>query len=153
VSKRAPSGGKNYRAPQAPSAHKKAAAGGEKAQPSPAVPKAESPAASAPEGASEGAVSYKISFDANTANITAEGQRQLSYVADAMTYYPQESLKMIGFAGAHESDAQAVADRRARQVLSVLVEKYGIDSRRIQIQTRVLEAARPEVAIYSYVRQ
>lgn len=108
----------------------------------PAPPPAETPPAS------QGAVSYKINFARDTRTMTQEGGRRLSQVAETMTYYPLENLNLVGYAGAAETDPEALAEDRAKLVSSLLVNKHNVDSRRIQLQSKVVEMERHEVEIY-----
>ncbi|MBI3505125.1 MAG: OmpA family protein [Proteobacteria bacterium] len=93
-------------------------------------------------------MSYHIGFASDSEALVGAGDQAVQQIADTLTYYPQVNLNLIGRADMKEADAEGLAHKRAAQVSSLLVNRYNIDSRRIQIQARVLPSSKPEVEVF-----
>ncbi|MBI3547439.1 MAG: OmpA family protein [Elusimicrobia bacterium] len=119
------------------------------APPTMPAPQPEQPAPKTQPAQQATSMSYQVWFAQNTENMTQKGDQAVQQVADTMTYYPQVNLNLIGYASRSETDAQALAEKRASQVSSLLVNKHNVDSRRIQIQSKVTDdAKRHDVEIF-----
>lgn len=76
---------------------------------------------------------YKLKFDPTTHELTAAAERALAKAAGA--FAPGGTLKVIGHAGPDEADAAALADRRAKLVVGLLINRYQIDPKSIEMST------------------
>lgn len=108
------------------------------------------PAASPPgrKSARSGTVNYKVEFNRNTANVTAQGENIIGYAADAMHYYPLDNINLVGYAYSGESVPGQLATRRADLVERLLKERHGMADRKFQKQTKVVEHESFKVEIY-----
>ncbi len=88
-------------------------------------PSAEPKAAAAETG------TYRLTFDPNTHELTPAAERSLAKAAHALSRHPLESLKVVGHASPDEADAAALADRRAKLVVGLLINRYQIDPKKI----------------------
>lgn len=55
--------------------------------------------------------------------------------AAELANYPLEALKVIGHAASDEADQASLADRRAKMVAGLLVNRYQIEPKKIQISS------------------
>ena len=95
--------------------------------------------------------SYDLQFTKDTHQLTPEAEKRLAQVADTVAYYPMESLKIQGFAQSTEANAAQLAERRAKMVAGLLINKYQIDPKKIQVASSVSEAAAFRVQV-SFVK-
>jgi outer membrane protein OmpA-like peptidoglycan-associated protein len=132
-----------------PAKKKKAAAApaADAEAPAPA-PEAEAaaPAAPAPQSGGEkpskpSSGTFELQFGKNTHQLTPEAEKRLAQIADTVAYYPLESLKIQGFAQPTESNAAQLAERRAKMVAGLLLNKYQIDPKKISVASSVSETA------------
>ena len=77
------------------------------------------------------AVSYQIYFPKNSMNINGEGERVLQQLVDAATLYPLEKLNLVGYAFPQEINPGTLADRRARVIENLLVDRYHLSPDRV----------------------
>ena len=96
-------------------------------QPEEAAPEAEKTEAPAKSSASE----WALNFGKGTYQLTAAAERLLAAAAAAVPDHPLENLRITGHSGPEESDGAALADKRAKMVASILVNRYQVDSKRI----------------------
>ncbi len=94
--------------------------------------------APAPEAAEEKpakstATKWALNFGKGTYQLTPEAERLLAAAAAAVPTHPLENLKVTGHSGAGETDGAALADKRAKMVASILVNRYQVDSKRIYL--------------------
>lgn len=118
----------------------------------PAGAGAEAPAPEAPKppaGSGSGAVTYKIPFAKGTQQMATEGDRAIGQVVEVLQYYPRENVNVVGYASESEPDAAALAKKRANTVSSLLVNRYSVDAKRIQQETRVVAEELHEVQIFT----
>ena len=89
----------------------------------------------------------ELVFNMNTHQLTKEAERKLEQVAETMVYYPMENLKIVGYAESSETDATGLAERRAQMVASLLINKYQIEPKKIQVTSTVVETPTHKVEI------
>jgi outer membrane protein OmpA-like peptidoglycan-associated protein len=92
---------------------------------------AASPDAAAAAGASPGR--YKLDFDRNTHQLTDEAEQSLAKAASDLSSYPLESMKVVGHAAADEEDGAALAERRAKLVKGLLINRYSVEPKKLDI--------------------
>ncbi|MEE8425253.1 MAG: OmpA family protein, partial [Elusimicrobiota bacterium] len=95
-----------------------------------------------------GAVNYQVGFVSNTPNITQDGENILGRVADTMHYYTLDNINLVGYANSGETNAETLANDRAKLVAKLLVERHGMKRERIRVQTKVTDSPAPKVEIY-----
>ena len=91
-----------------------------------------------------------IPFKVGTHQMTPEGQKILSRVADAAAGEPKKEIELLGFAASGETDAARLAERRAQMVAGLLINKYQLEPKRIQVRSEVSasgDARRVEVRL------
>lgn len=106
-----------------------------------AAPAAQEDASEAPEASSEpaaekapakaGAASWVMNFNKGTYQLTPEAERLLGQAAAAVPAHPLENLRVTGHSAAGEENGAALADKRAKMVASILINRYQVDSKRI----------------------
>jgi len=93
-------------------------------------------AKAAPEAADAAAAApgrYKLEFDRNTHQLTDEAEQSLAKAASDLASYPLETLKVVGHAAADEEDGAALADRRAKMVAGLLINRYSVEPKKLDI--------------------
>lgn len=104
-------------------------------QPKAAAPEpaeeAEAPEAAEAKPAKSTATKWALSFGKGTYQLTPEAERLLATAAAAVPTHPLENLRVTGHSGGDEPDGAALADKRAKMVASILVNRYQVDSKRI----------------------
>ncbi|MDE2489694.1 MAG: OmpA family protein, partial [Elusimicrobia bacterium] len=90
---------------------------------------------------------YVLRFDKNTHRMTAASETQLARAADALSSYPLETLKIVGHAASGETDAAALADRRAKMVAGLLINRYQVAPSKIQVGSSVGSGATVELTM------
>ncbi|NNN05863.1 MAG: hypothetical protein HKL90_08185 [Elusimicrobia bacterium] len=89
---------------------------------------------------------YKLKFDPNTHELTAAAERSLAKAAKS--FASGGTLKVVGHAGPDEAGASALADRRAKLVVGLLINRYQIDPKSIEMSTAdASDAALVEVVV------
>lgn len=96
-----------------------------------AAPETEAPEAAEEKPAKPTATKWALSFGKGTYQLTPEAERLLAAAAAAVPTHPLENLKVTGHSGGDEPDGAALADKRAKMVASILVNRYQVDSKRI----------------------
>ncbi|MBI3553312.1 MAG: OmpA family protein [Elusimicrobia bacterium] len=135
--------------------------GRRKKKPAPAVsePKpdeagaSEAPAAAAPAAKAEdkptkpSSGNFELAFAQNTHQLSADAEKKLAQVHETLVYYPMENLKIVGYAQSSETDAAGLADRRAQMVASLLINKYQVEPKKIQVTSTVVATPTHKVEI------
>jgi outer membrane protein OmpA-like peptidoglycan-associated protein len=114
------------------------------------APKAEAPAKSAaPEKAAAPAKPgrYELAFNKNTHQMTAASEKALAKAATDISSYPLETLQVVGHASADETDATALADRRAKMVAGLLINRYQVEPKKIQVTSSAGEGATVDLVL------
>lgn len=76
---------------------------------------------------------FALLFNRNTHQMTSAAEKSLARAVANTTAYPLESLKVTGHAASDEADGSSLADRRAKMVAGLLINRYQIDPRKIQV--------------------
>ncbi len=115
---------------QAPEAASAASAGGDAAAAKPAAAKAQAAKPS----------SYDLTFKKDTYQLTKEGEKTLMAAADAAgSSYQQQPLQVQGYAQTGETNASKLAETRAKMVAGLLINRYQVDPKRIQMGSSVAD--------------
>ncbi|MDE2142591.1 MAG: OmpA family protein, partial [Elusimicrobia bacterium] len=102
---------------------------------------AEKPAAPARPG------HYELGFNKNTHQMTPAAEKALAKAATDIASYPLETLQVIGHAASDETDATALADRRAKMVAGLLINRYQVEPNKIQVKSSTGEGATVELVL------
>lgn len=78
---------------------------------------------------------YELSFNKNTHQMTQGADKSLAKAAKELANYPLEALKVVGHAAADEQDPATLADRRAKMVAGLLVNRYQVEPKKIRISS------------------
>jgi len=78
---------------------------------------------------------YELTFNANTHQMTRSSEKSLARAASELANYPLETLKVVGHAASGEADPAALADRRAKMVAGLLVNRYQVEPKKIRISS------------------
>ena len=92
---------------------------------------AEAPAAAEAAPAKPSATQWALSFNKGTYQLTAAAEKLLAAAAAAVPKHPLENLRVTGHSGSEEANGAALADKRAKMVAGILVNRYQVDSKRI----------------------
>ena len=84
--------------------------------------------------------SYQFDFERNSYQLPSGSEKTLAAIAQAADERPNESLKITGYAQTAESDAAQLAERRAQMAAGLLINKYRIEPKKIQLSSQVEEA-------------
>lgn len=107
---------------------KAAAVPADQAQDAPETEESKAPAKSP---AKSSATQWALTFGQGTYQLTPEAEKLLAAAAAAVPTHPLENLRITGHSGAEEANGEALADKRAKMVASILVNRYQVDSKRI----------------------
>ena len=77
------------------------------------------------------ATEWALNFNKGTYQLTAASEKLLATAAAAVPAHPLESLKVTGHSAAEEPEGAALADKRAKMVAGILVNRYQVDSKKI----------------------
>jgi outer membrane protein OmpA-like peptidoglycan-associated protein len=80
---------------------------------------------------------YDLGFVKNTHRLTDAGQRELSRAAGDLAAFPLATMSVAGRADASETDAASLADKRAKMVAGLLINRYQVDPNKIQVASSV----------------
>ena len=114
---------------------------------------ASAPAPTAKAGASAKAAApakpgrYELSFTKNTHQMTAASEKALAKAANDISSYPLETLQVVGHAGPDEADATALADRRAKMVAGLLINRYQVEPKKIQVTSAAGEGSTVDLVL------
>ncbi|MEK7383056.1 MAG: hypothetical protein AAB262_07195 [Elusimicrobiota bacterium] len=78
---------------------------------------------------------YKLSFNKNTHQMTQGSEKSLAQAAMDLANDPLEVVKVIGHASSDELQPAFLADRRAKMVAGLLVNRYQIEPKKIRISS------------------
>jgi len=134
---------RGVRAKKSAKADKGKAAKASEPQAADAAAPAQAPAAPAKAPAKPG--HYELSFTKNTHQMTAAAEKALAKAAADISSYPLETLRIVGHASADETDSAALAERRAKMVTGLLINRYQVDPKKIQMTSSAGEGATVEL--------
>lgn len=93
-------------------------------------------------------VSYRITFKDNKVEVTPEGLRELEKAYDTLSTYSLAKITLMGYAYKGEQNSTYLAKQRAQVVAEALTNRFGIDPKRIEVQSKVSSQALRKVDIY-----
>lgn len=96
---------------------------------------------------------YELAFRKDTHRLGLEGEKKMPRLAELISYYPMDNLKLVGQAEPSETEAVALALRRAQMVAGLLVNRYQVESKKIQVDSRVVEGGGAKVDVYFIERE
>lgn len=91
--------------------------------------------------------SYELGFAKGTHQLTSEGGKLLVQVAQIVSDDPLVKLKLIGYAEPSEPDFLSLAERRAQMAAGLLINKYQVDPKKIQVSSKVAEGQGHKVEV------
>lgn len=109
------------------------------ASPKPAA-KTAAKAAAADPAVKPGSGRFELAFNRDTHQMTDAANKALAKAATTIAVYPLESLRVAGHAAVDEKDAPVLAERRAQMVAGLLINRYGVEPKRIRVASSVSEA-------------
>jgi len=95
-----------------------------------------------------GAVNFQVAFPEGSAEMSQDSDSVLGHVAETMELYPLDKINLVGYAYSGETDAAALAPRRAELVKKKLVEQYRMRPENIQTRSQVSGSQTYKVEIY-----
>lgn len=110
-----------------------------------AAPDAKAPPAAAEPPAKPG--HYDLAFSKNTHQMTPASEKALAKAVSDLSSYPLETLQVVGHASADETDSAALADRRAKMVAGLLINRYQVDPKKIAMSSSAGEGATVELVL------
>ncbi len=90
---------------------------------------------------------FEIIFEKNTHQMKPASDKALAQVVAALSSYPLESLQISGHADSEEIDPDKLADRRAKLVIGLLINRYQVDPKRIQLASIAGAGAKVDILI------
>lgn len=78
---------------------------------------------------------YALAFEKNTHQMTRSSEQALAKAALALANYPLETLRVVGHSALGEPEGDALAGRRAKMVAGLLVNRYQVEPKKIQISS------------------
>jgi outer membrane protein OmpA-like peptidoglycan-associated protein len=90
---------------------------------------------------------YALAFTLNTHQMTAASEKALAKAAGEISSSKTKTFKVVGHASAEENDGEALADRRAKMVAGLLINRYQVDPKKIQISSSSGEGAIVEITL------
>ena len=97
--------------------------------------------------AKPGATPYELQFIKDKHEMTPEAEKTLAQVAETIAYYPLENLDLVGYAHNGEQDAASLAQKRAQMVAGLLINKYKVDPKKIQVHSSVSDTPTYKVEV------
>ena len=88
---------------------------------------------------------YELAFGKNTHQMTSAAEKALAQAASDFASYPLETLRVTGHAAGDETDGAALAERRAKMVAGLLINRYQVDPKKIEISSSAGEGATVEL--------
>lgn len=82
---------------------------------------------------------YELAFKPGSHQLTSAGGRLLARIARILGDHPKDGLLIKGFAQSSEANAAHLADARAKLLAGLLVNKYQIDPKKIQLSSSVTD--------------
>jgi outer membrane protein OmpA-like peptidoglycan-associated protein len=83
---------------------------------------------------------FVVAFKAGTHQMTPEGEKTMARLEAAVGGEPKKDIELHGFAGSAEPDAARLAERRARMIAGLLVNKDEVEPKRIHVRPEVSES-------------
>ncbi|MFA6004133.1 MAG: OmpA family protein [Elusimicrobiota bacterium] len=90
---------------------------------------------------------FLVAFQPNSHQLTPEGEKSLLKIAESLPAAPQDDIELMGYAQGAETDSQTLGERRAQMVAGRLINKYGVDPKRIQVRSSVSDDAGATVEV------
>ncbi len=90
---------------------------------------------------------YDLAFGKNTHQMTPAAEKALAKAAGDLASYPLETLRVIGHAAGDETEGGALAERRAKMVAGLLINRYQVDPKKIEISSSAGEGANVELVL------
>ncbi len=90
---------------------------------------------------------YQLAFNKNTHQMTAAAEKALAKAAADLSSYPLETLQVVGHAAPDETDAGALADRRAKMVAGLLINRYQVEPKKIAVSSSAGDGATVELVM------
>jgi outer membrane protein OmpA-like peptidoglycan-associated protein len=90
---------------------------------------------------------YQLAFNKNTHQMTAASEKALAKAATDLSSYPLETLQIVGHAAADENDAGTLADRRAKMVAGLLINRYQVEPKKIAVSSSAGDSATVELVL------
>jgi outer membrane protein OmpA-like peptidoglycan-associated protein len=90
---------------------------------------------------------YELAFAKNTHQMTAASEKALAKAANDISSYPLETLQVVGHATTDETDSTALADRRAKMVAGLLINRYQVEPKKIQVSSSSGQAATVDLVL------
>lgn len=90
---------------------------------------------------------YELSFAKNTHQMTPASEKALAKAATDISAYPLETLQVVGHAAADETDSATLADRRAKMVAGLLINRYQVEPKKIQVTSSAGDGATVELVL------
>ncbi|MBI4346471.1 MAG: hypothetical protein HY553_06425 [Elusimicrobia bacterium] len=115
-------------------------------QPPGQEPPAQQPPAQRP---NTNTATQRVPFVKGTLQMSPEGDKAIGQIVEVLQLYPLANVTVVGIASEGEPDAMGVAEKRANIVTKLLMTQYGVDSKRIQQEKKVVPEELHEVQIYS----
>lgn len=82
---------------------------------------------------------YQLDFEQNSYQLLSGSEKTLAQIAAGASDRPGDSLKITGFAQPAESDAEQLAERRAQMVAGLLINKYHVEPKKVQLGSKVAD--------------
>ncbi|MDX6768472.1 MAG: OmpA family protein [Elusimicrobiota bacterium] len=83
---------------------------------------------------------FELPFNKDTHQMSDAANKALGKAASTIAVYPLENLRVVGHAAPDEKDAAVLAERRAQMVASLLINRYQVEPKRIQVSSAVSDA-------------
>ncbi|MFA5162274.1 MAG: hypothetical protein WC421_08510 [Elusimicrobiales bacterium] len=93
--------------------------------------------------AMSGRKAYTIRYGAGTADISDAAKPQVAKLADMMVSRPDDKVIISARASSSEPDAAFLAEKRAKALVEMLVNEYGVDTSMMDTKTEVSAQAEP----------
>lgn len=90
---------------------------------------------------------FSLDFNRNTHQLTPDGEKRLAQIAETMVYYPNEGLKIVGHASTLETAPANLAEKRAQMVAGLLINKYQVDPKKIEVSSSLSDAEGAKVSV------
>lgn len=90
---------------------------------------------------------YNLDFAKNTHQMTSDAEKALAKAATDIAAYPLETLKVVGHASSDENDGAVLADKRAKMVAGLLINRYQVDPKKISITSSAGEGANVQLVL------
>jgi outer membrane protein OmpA-like peptidoglycan-associated protein len=89
------------------------------------------------ESASSRPGSYTLDFGNNTHQMSTYSEKLLAKAASELEHQPLETLDVVGMALSDESDPASLAERRAKMVAGLLINRYQVDPKKLRVSSNI----------------